>query len=202
MAIRGEVQGILLELDPAKPNDVHSILLMKPKQKGASLMTTSLSVTGSEIFKGWKYSEGHVAGSVDQQKESISGGELPTVAYKAHFDSDIVAEPRVTQDLKGAPAMASPQVKAIQASADALSRGDFAALKKLATKQGAARLDEMITQSGPQAKTLAKQFGDQMKASLKKVKRVVVRGDHAIVIMAEGMSANLVLEGGAWKADN
>jgi hypothetical protein len=202
MAMRGEVQGILLELDPTKPNEVHSVLLMKPKQKGASLMTTSLSVTGSEIFKGWKYTGSHVSGSVDRQKEAVPGGEMPSLSYTASFDSDILPEPKVTQDLKGAQAVASPQVKMLVTSADALTRGDFATVKKMASKQGAARLDEMITQAGPQAKALAKQFGTEMKTSLKKVKRVVVRGDRAIVIMPDGVSMNVILEGGVWKTDN
>jgi hypothetical protein len=202
MAMKGEVQGILLDLDPAKPTEVQYILLMKPKQKGASLMTGTLSVTGKNIFENWKYTTGRVSGSVDQQKDGIEGGDIPKLAYKATFDTAVAKEPAVTQDLKGAQAQASLQVKTVKASAEAMSRGDFVALKKLATKQGAAHLDEMIAQAGPEAKNLAKRFGDEMKASVKKVKRVVVRGNRAIVMMEGGMSANVVLEGGVWKTDN
>jgi hypothetical protein len=203
MGMKGEVQGILIDLDPADPKKVNSILLLKPKEKGRSLMSTSINVEGSKVFQGWKYGGGRVSGSISRGKDDIPQNEdVGNVSYTAKFDIAVDPGPPVTQDLKGAQALASPQVKALMLSADAMVRADFPALKKLASVEGAKRIDELIEMTGAQAKTIAKQSGTEMKGLLKKVKRVVVRGDRATVILPEGNSTTVVREGGAWKADH
>ncbi len=203
MAMRGEVQGLLLEMDPADPNNINAIVLQKPREAGRSLMNLGASVTGGKLFKEWKLAGGRVSGSIDRGKDEPSENEdIPNIAYTVRFDAKVDAEPPVTQDLKGAQALASAPVRALLLAADAMSRADFPALKKLSTASGAARLDELIATAGGQAKTIARQNGTEMKALLKKVKRVVIRGDRATVIMPDGNSAAVVREAGAWKTDN
>jgi hypothetical protein len=203
MAMEGKVQGVLLELDPSDPNNINTILLMKPKQKGRSLMTMSISESGGKVFEGWKYGGGRVSGALKRGKEGNSADEdLPNIVYAVKFDAAVDPGPPVTQDLTGAKALASPQVKVLAQAADAMSKADFAALKNLSSAAGKVQIDEMIAMTGPQAKQSAKQSGTELKAMVKKVKRVVVRGDRATVLMPDGLSVSMVLEGGTWKMNN
>lgn len=203
MAMRGKVQGVLLKLDPATPNTVNAVVLLKPTQPGRSLMSSAISVSGGMLFKDWQFGGDRVSGSIDWGKDRSSDNEdIPNVAYTARFDALVTQEPAVTQDLKGAAAAASAPVKALLLAADAMARADFPALKKFSSARAGMRVDEMLATSSAKAKATAKQSGAEMKTLLTKVKRVIIRGDYATVLMADGFAAAAVREGGTWKSDD
>ena len=57
-------------------------------------------------------------------------------------------------------------------------------------------------QAGPEAESWAKQAAAELRDSTRRLKRVVVRGDHAVAVFAGKRGQNFVRQGGEWKSDN
>lgn len=205
LAREGKVRGILMELDPAKPDNLNIVILDKPSEPGHSLATLSLSRTGTKMFKQWTLTPKRLTAAIDHE-DSNSGNSresgLPSVSFSVSFDAPVVMEPSVTADLKGAAARSSPQVQALAAKADALIRSDMAALRKNNTQRANRRLDTYPPEVLAQFKTVGKQAGIEQKKTLARVQRVVVRGKRAIVILSPNEWATVAFEDGKWKVDD
>ena len=191
MGGRGEVEGILLQFDPAEPAEVdYTVLTLK----GLQTVTKRISITGLKVVAG------RVSGSFTFTEDSFkSFPDYPQVSFSLRIDAPIKRLPAITADLKGVDAVNSPQVKVLRAIADALATGNFEAMHKLSSENVAIRNREEIARLGAKAKTTFKTVGTDLKRLIPGVKRVVVRGTSAVVILPEKGTFNLVFEGGTWK---
>jgi hypothetical protein len=191
MGRRGEVEGILLQFDPAKPAEVdYTILTLK----GLQTVTKRISITE------FKVAGGRASGSFNFTEDSFkSFPDYPQTSFSLRIDAPVKRPPAITEDLKGADAVNSPQVKVVRAIADALATGNFDAMHKLSSYYAAVRNKEDIARLGAKAKTTFKSVGTDLKRLIPGVKRVVVRGNSAVVILPETGTFNLVFEGGSWK---
>lgn len=204
MAREGRVQGLLLKLDPGKPDKLNTTLLLAPAQPGMSLVTQTLSATGRKLFKDWKFAPTRVLGAIEHRDDRAQGTtDIPVMAYSIQFSAPVFNEPAVTADLKGKDAQASPQVRALIERARALARGDFTAAKKHSTERGSGQIDLMVKMLGAEATKQAEEAGAEMEKQLRQVQRVVVRGERAVAIFRknEGWST-LARQGGEWKSDD
>ena len=193
MGRRGEVEGILLQFDPAKPDEVDYTVLTV---SGIQTVTTKVSV------KELKLAAGRVTGAFDFSDNSFASfPEYPKVKFSFRIDTPVNSPPAVTADLKGRDALNSPQVKVVRAIADALAVGNLVALNKLTSERATVRNKEEIARRGADAKKAYKSVGAELKKLIPGVKRVVVRGDQAVVILPEQTTFELKLEGGIWKGD-
>lgn len=202
-ARQGTLQGLLLKLDPAKPDNINVTVLMKPAQLGMSLVTYSINTAGAPVIKDFKLSGDRVVGVIERRDESNRDPELPATAYALKFSAPLENESAVTADLKGREAMASPQAKAFVSRASAFTRGDFAAVKQLSTQRGYRELEALQNAQPAQVGAIAKQAGADMQAQAKLIERVVVRGERATIIFRKnGGWANFVRDAGDWKSDD
>ncbi len=193
MGRRGEVEGVLLQFDPAKPGEVDYTVLTP---KGLQTVTIRISIKGLKVV-GQK-----VSGSFDYTDNSFaSDPDYPKVSFSFRIDAPVKRPPAVTADLKGTAARNSPQVKALRAIADAIATGNFAALHKLTSERATIRNKEEIERLGTGAKATYKGVGADLQRSIRGVMRVVVRGDRAVVILPENGRVSFIFEGGTWKGD-
>jgi hypothetical protein len=201
MAKQGTVQGLLLELDPKNPGEMVVTLLYPPSDPGYSLVTQTISLT--RVAAGWSLDSSHVSGTVEHHDDAEwDFPDIPRLSYMLQFNAPLSHEPRVTEDLKKNKAVNSPQVKVLAAKADALIKGDFVAVQELCSERAQRHNDVIFAQRTDETEALAKEAGTRMKKSLKKVQRVVVRGNRAVVIFSGKEWATLVLENGEWKSDD
>lgn len=183
------INGVVILADPAgKVIGAEASLLNAPGMEPGSFA----SVTSTSALTALKVTASRASGS-------ISIDDRP-VTVKAKFDAPLSADP-VTTDLKGKAALGSAQVQALIAFRDALRKGDMAGIAKYAS---AARQKEI---SAFRAKAGEAAFRDALKQApdgasvTKTIKRLVVRGTTASVVLEGGEVAELVQEGGAWKVD-
>ncbi len=82
-------------------------------------------------------------------------------------------------------------------------RREYSVLLVLLRTAAAPVIEGFLSQAGPEAVKYMKEGGAEMKKELKKIKRVVVRGDSAVAIF-EGNNqwAKFVKEDGEWKSDD
>lgn len=193
MGRRGEVEGILLQFDPAKPDDVDYTVLT---QKGLQTVTRKISI------RELKPAADRLSGVFDYADNSFdSFPDYPKVSFSFRIDAPIKRPPAITSDLKGADALNSPQVKVLRAIADAIATGHFVALHKLTSESATIRNKEQIARLGAGAATTFKGVGTDLREQISGVKRVVVRGNRAVVILPENGTYNFILENGIWKGD-
>jgi hypothetical protein len=193
MGGRGEVQGVLLRIDPSDYRYVDlTILLVKGLQTVTERVSIkNFSITGKRLNASFEYADNSFASDPD----------YPKVKFSFQISTVIHDLPAVTADLKGPAALKSPQLAALRAIVDTLVVGDFAALEKLITKRAARGIREQVAALGSGAKAAYKKVGTDFKGRIPGVKRIVVRGDRAVVILPGKASYDLVLEGGIWKGD-
>lgn len=200
----GQVQGLLLKLNPDMPDNINATLLLAPAQPGMSLVTQTLSATGRKLFKDWKFAPTRVLGVIEHRDDRAQGSPaFPPMAYSIQFSAPVFNEPAVTADLKGKDAQASPQVRVLIERARAFSSGDFAAVKKLSTEHASSQIDLTLKSLGADAAKQARQAGAGMEKQLRMVQRVVLRGDRAVAIFPKNEGwATLARKDGEWKADD
>lgn len=206
LAMRGEVHGLILKLDPANPNEVVVTVLDKPEEAGMSLMTQSLSTSGRELWKKFAFAAGQASGEmVDEASDEEATHAL---TYQFKFSAPVENEPAVTADLKGKAAQASPQVAVIRAKAKAMAAGDLGGMKKATSAAANLANEQRMAQMGlgdDALQTMLKQYGPEMVKAAGTIQRVVVRGDHAVGLAKGDGGAqwfNFVLEGGEWKSND
>lgn len=200
LARQGQAQGLLFEMDPDDPNNVVMTLLIPPSGPGRFLIRQTINVTGEELFKGWSLTNQRIAGAIERRGEREPGlSDFPAISYSVRFDAPVFNEPQVSADLKGKSAQDSPQVRLLTAKADAIAKGDLAAAQKTSTER-ANRMNQAFL-AGEKADSLANKVAE-LKKAIKKIQRVVERGDRAVAIIPGKQWFRFVREGGEWKSDD
>ncbi len=203
LARESRMRGLMMRLNPDNPGKVVVTLLQPPPTSRHSLMTLTLSSTDKKLFKKLHVSKTRVDGDVDHSDTRESGGiDLPKLSYSAKFSAPLFNELPVTADLKGAAAQKSPQVKVYHEKIIAMKKGDFEAVKRLSSERANRRDVAMLAQLGDQAKGMAAEGAREMEQLLKEAKRVVVRGNTAVMLFSEKHWAAFVREGANWKTDD
>jgi hypothetical protein len=203
MAREGKVRGLLLELDPNRPNSVAVTLLYPPATPGESLPVQTTSTTGPMALKKLEIGKLRVVGEIEARDEGKSmSGEIPAFSYSIRFSAPIFHELPVTADLKGEAARNSAQANVLRKKAEALRKRDWNALQKISTEKGKRSNETFIAQTDPDAALITKAAADDLDRWIGGIKRVVVRGDRAVVIGEEKEWFNMVREGKEWKSDN
>ncbi len=200
LARRGQAQGLLFEMAPDDPNNVVMTLLLPPSAPGRFLIRQTINVTGEDLFKEWSLTERRVAGAIERSGEGepdLSG--FPAISYSARFSAPVFNEPQVSADLKGQAALDSPQARVLSAKADALGKGDFAAARRLSTERANRRNEASL--AGERADSLARKAAE-LKHALRKIQRVVERGDRAVAILPNKQWFAFAREGVEWKSDD
>lgn len=200
LAREGRVRGLLLAFDPANRNSVYVTLLDKPAEEGRSLITQTLSVSGDGPIRNLLISAQRVGGELEHADSDMTpDSRLPALAYAVSFSAPVFNEPAVTEDLKGKAAKKSVQVKVLTDRAKALARGDLETVKRLSTAESNRQSETMLAGGGDDILRMAKEFAADMQKSLRGVKRVVVRGDRAVVIFGDKSWTTMRMENGEWK---
>ena len=202
LAMQGGVQGMLFELDPAKPNTCIATVLAKPETEGTTLVRTTYSVEGSKLFKQWSFDRQRVTAEIDRLTEfKPEQPDFTAASFSLQFSAPVLNEPAVTADVKGPAAQSSPQVKTILEAARLMASGNLGGARKLQSMRANQQLDTAIKLQGPEVLKMMKQGGAETKKMAAQVQRVVVRGDRAIAIAGKGGWFTLVKEEGRWKMD-
>lgn len=181
------ISGVVILADPSgKSLTGATYLLNAPGLEPGAFASTN----GTDMFKELHVAAGRATGSVAIDGEAFT--------LDANFDAPLTAYP-VTSDLTGKAAADSAPVKALVAYRDALVKGDMVAMARVATAAQLKGIGEFRTQAGEKAfRAAVKQEGGGA-AVAKAVKRLVVRGSTASVVLKGGEVAELVLEGDGWK---
>jgi hypothetical protein len=188
-AREAHINGVVVLADPAgKSSQAVASLLNAPGMEPGSFA----SVTSTSAVTELKVTAGRAAGS-------ISIDDAP-VELKAKFDAALTAHP-VTADLKGKAALGSAQAQALVAFRDALRKGDMAGVAKYATAARQKEIGEFRAKAGDAAFQEALKRTPDGASVTKTIKRLVVRGTTASVVLEGGVVAELVQEGGVWKVD-
>jgi hypothetical protein len=183
------VNGMVILADPAgKSGAAEASLLNAPGMQPGSFA----SVTSSNAITALKVTASRASGS-------ISIDDAP-VELKAKFDAPLTADP-VTSDLKGKAALSSAPVQALIGFREALRKGDVAGIAKYATAARQKEISAFRARSGEAAFQEALKQAPDGASVTKTIKRLVVRGTTASVVLEGGEVAELVQEGGAWKVD-
>jgi hypothetical protein len=192
-AREGKVHGLLITMKPDDPNHVLVTLLAAPADPGETLVTATLSSSPDPVIAGYKMDRKTVSGTI-----KLSGGRFSSAAIS--FSAAVLPEPAITADLKGKAAVDSAQVKSLRARAQAMVKGDSAGVAKLSTSAENRQLEIAVAQIGPQASQMMREAGRNILPTLATVERVVVRGDHAVVIFKDKESwQDMSLADGQWK---
>jgi hypothetical protein len=183
------INGVVILADPAgKSGGAEASLLNAPGMQPGSFA----SVTSSNAITQLKVTPSRASGS-------ISIEDAP-VELKAKFDAPISADP-VTGDLKGKAALGSAPVQALIAFREALRKGDMAGIATYATAARQKEISAFRAKAGEAAFREALKQAPDGASVTKTIKRLVIRGTTASVVLEDGEVAELVQEGGAWKVD-
>jgi len=183
------VNGVVILADPAgKSGAAEASLLNAPGMQPGSFA----SVTSTNAVTALKVTASRASGS-------ISIDDAP-VELKAKFDAPLTADP-VTNDLKGKAALGSAPEQALIGFREALRKGDVAGITKFATAARQREISAFRARSGEAAFQEALKQAPDGTSVTKTIKRLVVRGTTASVVLEGGEVAELVQEGGAWKVD-
>jgi len=203
LAKLGKLHGILILVDPDDPRDVSVTVLYPPPMPGQPLLTELLGGGEHDAVKGLKLTAQRVAGEVEHEdRQEMEFMDIPKLIYRAKFNAPLFHEAAVTADLTGQAAVHSAEAKVLRAKVNALANGDFAALKKVSTASANQRSEAFISKAGKNAVDLAKQAAADMAPSLQRIKRVVVRGDRAVLIFSDKQWMTFVKVDGKWKSDD
>lgn len=197
LARAGQLRGLLLRMDPARPNESSFVLLDKADDPRAWMASMTQSDQGVPVVAGMKLGPTSVSGTMKRQ----GGGDGPvTLGYALKFDAPVAREPAITADLKGADLRSSPQYKVAAAYADAMAKGDAAAVRKLSSPAMAEITQAMFDSAGA-ANGVArmKQGAAYSKAQLGKFVRLVERGPRAMLIVDGYEYVSFVKDGQDWK---
>lgn len=197
LARAGLLRGLMLRIDPAKPNQASLTLLDKPADARTSLAFASVSSSDQPAIAGLKMSAKAVSGSLVRAEF----GEPPAaLSYSLKFDTPLLPEPAVTADLQAPALKSSVEFKLAAAYADAMARGDLQAVRGAASKALRAEIDAMVGAAGEGvAVERMKRGGAAAKAQLAKFKRMVERGSRAMLVVGNDEYLTLSKEDGEWK---
>jgi len=190
-----EVRGMVLKLEP-NLRKVFQASLLYP---GADSTFTVSSTDYPDQLTDLKREGEHLSGTavLAEPQDTYFKKGPKRYQYRVSFRAPVVQEPPVTQKWEGQEALDSPPVQAIRQYLDAAKKGDAAGLRRLTAKSHQAYLDK------PETLKFLKQADASKLAT--QVKRVVVRGDLATVLIVSAqpslsqVSMRLVKEDGGWK---
>jgi len=202
MARQGKVRGLLLTFDPHDHTNVTVTFLYQPGHPAAGLHTQS-RLHSRGVMNNLHITAQRVVGEI-ADKEGAQFSDLPTITYATSFSAPLFHEPKVTQDLQGQAAKDSVQVQVLRAVADAMDKVDFAALRALATARFNHEVDTLRALGGAQVAEVAtyvRETAAEMAQAIAEVQRLVVRGNHAVVLFSDKSSRELERVGNEWKID-
>ncbi|MBV9864367.1 MAG: hypothetical protein JO316_03405 [Abitibacteriaceae bacterium] len=190
----GKMHGILLKLEPGKKVPFQAQLFYPGVDVGFTVVGTQYP----DRVEGSKHEGNLLSGKAILTPAQNTGLEKgpKKYQYSATFSAPILAESAVTQQLEGREALDSPPVQVIREYLVAGKKGDVETLRRL-------------TAASHQTYLSNKEFlkslrsGDQDKL-VEQVKRVVVRGDKATVVVVNEKPnysqtmMQLVREQGTW----
>lgn len=203
MARDGKVRGLMLRLDPDNRKQVVVTVLYAPKDPQLSLMTQTIGGGSQDALKKLSIGNNRVIGEIEYRDSRSDGSaDIPKLDYAIQFSAPVFNELPVTADLKGKEAYDSSQVRVLRDKARALAKGDFAALRRISTERANRATDAFLAQAGAQAKAYAKEAAADIEQSLKKLQRVVVRGERAVAIFGKGEWMTFARESGEWRSDD
>ncbi|MEO8523783.1 MAG: hypothetical protein ABI460_03590 [Caldimonas sp.] len=197
LARAGQLRGLMLRIDPAKPNQASLVLLDKPADARTGLAFASVSSSNEPAIAGLKMSGTSVSGSLVKAEF----GEPPAaLSYSLRFDTPLLREPAVTADLQAPALQSSVEFKLASAYAEAMARGDLKAVRGAASKAMRAEIDAMVAAAGESvAVERMKKGGVAARAQLAKFKRMVERGSRAMLVVDNDRYLTLSKEDGEWK---
>ena len=203
MARDGKVRGLLLWLDPGDRKRVLVTLLYPPKDPRNSLATLTLGGGSQDALKKLDIGGNRVIGEIEYRDSGASAfDDMPKFSYSIQFSAPVFNERPVTADLKRKEAHDSPQVRVLRDKARALAKADFAAMRLISTERANKVTDAFLAQAGAQAKAYAKEAAADIEKLLKKLERVVVRGERAVAIFGKGEWMTFARESGEWRSDD
>jgi len=203
MAREGKVRGLMVRLDPNNHHNLLVTLLYPPSGPGASLMTQTLSTSGQKAPINLRISDHRVTGDLQHRDDHEADfADIPKLDYAVKFSAPLFHEPAVTENLKSKAARNSPQAGVLREKARILAKGDFETLKRISTERARRETQALLAQAGPEANSFAKQAAADLEQSIKRIQRVVVRGDRAVVIFSDKQWSSFVREGEKWKSDD
>jgi len=184
MARHGDVRGLLVEFDPKDQTHAQVTNLQRPADPGDLL--ASLSLSDSEgLFRNLKTDAKHISGRFVSADNGI---DLP-------FDAAVTTDP-VLSNVTGGAVKASPFIAMLRARAQALGKGDMAALRAMSSRFADVQDSKDAPPTGnPQFKAFLASYTK----SLDKASRIVVRDKTAVVLLPDQSFAQFVKEGGDWK---
>jgi len=198
LALVGKLRGLLFRIDPAKPYEASLIVLDKPEQADRGLGSVVIGSKEQPAITGLQIGGDKVSGALVRVP---SEAQAIAVSFALKVAAPLVREPAITADLKGSAIKASPQYQAALAYADAMQKGDAAAMQRLTSRALNERMATLTTATGAAAMTeRLKGVGATMKAQLSKVHRLVERGPRAALLIDTHAWITMVKEDGAWKS--
>jgi len=179
-------------MQPDNPGSIIVTVLAQP-EPGAMLANITLTSKPTPVIADYKMDGKTVSGSFKLDNAPVRAGSIV-------FSAPVVPEPGVTADLKAKAAEGSPQVKSMRARAQAMVKGDLAAVARLSSPSEREELDAAVAQMGPHAKDMMRDAGRELLPALSTIERVVVRGEHAVVVFRNKESwQDMTLVDGEWK---
>lgn len=199
LARAGQVRGLLLRIDPVRPNEASYILLDKADDPCAWMASIAESDRGVPVIAGMKLGASTVSGRLDRPP-AAPGSTPVTLSYVLKFDAPLAREPAITADLAAPALQASPQYKLAAAYADAMAQGDAPALRRLSSAAMGEMTAAMFAAAGDAAAVERMKKGSvRAQAQLAKFKRLVERGPRAMLIVDTYEYLSFVKENGEWK---
>jgi hypothetical protein len=196
MARAGQLRGFMLRFDSAKPGEASLVLLDSPADARTGLAFVSIAAT-EPVIGSLRLTADRIEGRLDRPPQ----GEPPaSIGYALRFDAPLSQEPAVTADLSGAPMKASAEFKLVAAYADAMARGDLAAVRGMSGAALREQTDGLVAAVGEvQAIARMKKGGISATSQLARFQRLVERGGRATLIVGRHEYVTLAKDGGEWR---
>ena len=178
------------------------VVMADPSGRNSGGVANLLGMPGmTEAFRSTSNSDGLVPFKVAGGRASGAiAFEGQQGVLKARFDAPVTVVPS-TQDLKEGAAIASAPVQALLAYRAALKKGDLKEAARHATLARMQQIEAFRAQAPPDVYKSMLREVPEGKELLASVRRVVVRGDVASIILSTREIEEMALEAGAWKVD-
>ena len=187
-ARNANVSAVVLRGDPAgKSADGSASVLAAPGIEPGGFA----SLSSNQGFPQLRVAAGRASGTA-------SFGGAGTLV-KASFDAPIAAV-TISQDLKDREAAVSAPAKAYIAYMAGLKKGDLKEAGRYASMARIKQIEQFRSQAGEMFKNMTKQMPDSA-AIAKSVRRVIVRGNLASVVLSTKEVNELAREGDDWKVE-
>ena len=199
LARKGDVQGVLLTVDPVRPAaGLRGLLLMREPDPAKSL--TSFSKSGGDGGFGRLQAGNNRVHGESRYESTLS---RPAFAYAATFSAPLFHEEPLSGRFSGAAAMSSAPFKVLAAYRKALAAGDLEGARHLATAQGFREVEALVAQAGsPEALRTLRPL--PAIPGLRQHPQVFVRGARAMIVYREGDARamqSMLQSGGRWLVD-